>query len=277
MECNTNGFNVMPQKSTQGMTVLYIPHGGGPLPLLDHIGHRDLIEFLKYLPDQIHPPDVIIVISAHWEQSIPSLIASASPPLIYDYSGFPPEAYDIDYPAPGAPHLAKKLVSIFKKNGLPSRLEQRWGFDHGLFVPLKLMYPKAQIPCLQLSMINGLDPLQHIHLGRALKELSSENILVLGSGFSFHNMKTFGQTTEDRQNIEFDRWLSETVTDPGLSLKDREDRLIDWESAPHARYCHPIEDHLLPLHVCYGAAEAPAKLIFNGRVMGKKCCAFLWQ
>ena len=267
----------MRQKSAQGMTVLYIPHGGGPLPLLDHKGHRELIEFLTYVPDQFQPPDAIMVISAHWEQSIPSILASASPPLIYDYSGFPPEAYEIEYPAPGAPHLARQLFAIFKKNGIPSQLEQRWGFDHGLYVPLKLMYPTAEIPCLQLSLINGLDPLKHLNLGRALKPLSAENILVLGSGFSFHNIKTFGQPFEDQKNIEFDRWLSQTMIDPELSSKDREHRLIHWEDAPHARYCHPIEDHLLPLHVCYGLAEAPAKMVFNGRVLNKKCCAFLWQ
>ncbi|MFO7885328.1 MAG: class III extradiol ring-cleavage dioxygenase [Desulfobacteraceae bacterium] len=264
-------------KETPAMTVLYIPHGGGPLPLLNHKGHRDLIEFLKHVPEQIQTPEAVIVISAHWEQSIPSLTASASPPLIYDYYGFKPEAYEIEYPAPGAPRLAEKIFSVFEKNGIRSQLEQRWGFDHGMYVPLKLMYPDAQIPCVQLSLINGWDPLAHINLGRVLKEITAENILALGSGFSFHNMKTFGQTTEDQKNIAFDDWLSETMTNPELSPSEREDRLIHWENAPHARYCHPIEDHLLPLHVCYGINETPAKMIFNGYVLGKKCCAFLWQ
>lgn len=264
-------------KETFNMTVLYIPHGGGPLPLLNHKGHGELIQFLKNVPEQIQPPDAIVVISAHWEQSIPTLIASESPPLIYDYYGFAPEAYEIDYPAPGDPGLAGKLLSIFEKNGIPSQLEKKWGFDHGMYVPLKLMYPDARIPCVQLSMINGLDPLQHINLGRALKEIATEKILVLGSGFSFHNMKTFGQTTVDPKNIEFDNWLSETMTDPEISPSDREDKLIHWEEAPHARYCHPIEDHLLPLHVCYGITETPAKMVFNDYVLNKKCCAFLWQ
>lgn len=266
----------MNKNQTRGLTVLYIPHGGGPLPLLDHKGHQDLIHFLKHVPKQIPLPDAIIVISAHWEQSIPTIIASESPPLIYDYYGFPPEAYDIKYPVPGAPDLAKKLFSLVEKNGTRAQLEHRWGFDHGLYVPLKLMYPDALIPCLQLSLINGLDPLQHINLGRALKQLSSENILVLGSGFSFHNMKTFGQTTKDIRNIEFDDWLSETMTGLHLSSTDRENRLINWENAPNARYCHPIEDHLLPLHVCYGITETPARKIFSGQVLGKKCSAFLW-
>lgn len=267
----------MDSNQTSGMTILYIPHGGGPLPLLNHQGHQDLIKFLKHIPEQLPRPEAIIVISAHWEQSVPTLIAGESPPLIYDYDGFPPEAYDIHYPAPGAPHLAKDIFASFEKEGIRAQLEHRWGFDHGMYVPLKLMYPQARIPCVQLSLINGLDPLQHINLGRALQHLSNENILVLGSGFSFHNMKTFGQPTQDIKNIEFDRWLCETMTRPELSSKDREDRLLHWEQAPHARYCHPREDHLLPLHVCYGIAEAPAKKIFSGNVLGKQCCAFLWQ
>ena len=139
------------------------------------------------------------------------------------------------------------------------------------------MYPDAEIPCVQLSLINGLDPLQHIYIGRALRELTDERILVLGSGFSFHNMKTFGQTSIDFKNIEFDKWLVETMTSPHMSPADREDRLIHWQKAPHARYCHPSEEHLLPLHVCYGITEMPAKMVFNGSVLGKKSCAFLWQ
>ena len=267
----------MVNKKNRGLNVLYIPHGGGPLPLLNHKGHQEQIHFLKRLPSTLEVPEAIIVVSAHWEQSIPTLTASVAPPLVYDYDGFPPEAYEIDYPAPGNPHLARKLLSLFQENKVPAQLDRRWGFDHGMFVPLKLMYPDARIPCIQLSMINGLDPLRHINLGRALRSLKDENILVLGSGFSFHNMKAFGQTGEDRQNIEFDRWLVETITDPCLSPEDRQDRLIHWEQAPHARYNHPREEHLLPLHVCYGIAEIPARMVFNGSVLGKKSAAFLWQ
>jgi len=267
----------MVNKEATGLSVLYIPHGGGPLPLLDHKGHQELIGFLNDIPEQLEVPEAIIVISAHWEQSIPTLLAGETPPLIYDYSGFAPEAYDIDYAAPGNPQLAQKIFSLLEKKGIHTQLDKRWGFDHGMFVPLKLMYPDAEIPCIQLSLINGLDPLQHINLGRALRELRDEKILVVGSGFSFHNMKTFGQPGIDPQNIEFDQWVVETMTDLHLSPAEREDRLIHWQKAPHARYCHPSEEHLLPLHVCYGITEMPARLVFNGNILGKKSCAFLWQ
>lgn len=265
------------KKTLSKTTALYIPHGGGPLPLLNHSGHKSLIRFLKEIGKKLQPPSAIIVISAHWEQSIPSLTAGESPPLIYDYSGFPPEAYEIEYPAPGSPGLAEKLVSMLENAGIHSRLENRWGFDHGMYVPLKLMYPDARIPCIQLSMVNGLDPKQHIELGRALRPIAGGNILILGSGFSFHNMREFGRQEPDPKNIAFDNWLKETMTDPGLSPSERKHRLIHWEEAPHARYCHPREDHLIPLHVCYGLAQAPADLVFNDIVLGKKSCAFLWK
>lgn len=258
------------------LSVLYIPHGGGPLPLLGHAGHRRLVTFLKRIPNRIKPPDAVIVISAHWEQSIPTVTAGNLPAIMHDYGGFPPEAYEIEYPAPGCPALAQKIHSLFESNGIKAQLDRRWGFDHGMFVPLKLMYPDATIPCVQLSLINGLDPLAHLKAGRALGALKNENILVLGSGFSFHNMKVFGQAGKDRKNIAFDRWLIETLTGD-LSPKQMEDRLIRWEEAPHARYCHPREEHLLPLHVCFGIAQEPAEVVFNDDILGKRSTAFLWQ
>ena len=250
---------------------------GGPLPLMDHPGHRQLVDFLKRISLRLRRPDAIIVISAHWEQSIPTLTAGKYPPIIYDYSGFPLEAYEINYPAAGSPGLAEKIYSLFKSKGIKAQLDRRWGFDHGMFVPLKLMYPNADIPCIQLSLVNGLDPVIHLEIGQALKSLLTENILILGSGFSFHNMKQFTKSSLDQKNIAFDNWLITTLTDPGLNTGEINKRLINWEQAPHARYCHPTEEHLIPLHVCYGIMEKTAEVVFNGEVMGKRATAFLWQ
>jgi len=256
--------------------VLYIPHGGGPLPLLGHPGHQHLVTFLQNIAERLGRPEAIVVVSAHWEQSVPTITAGSSPSLIYDYSGFPPESYEIEYPASGAPLLAEKIWSLLSANGVQARLDRGWGFDHGVFVPLKLIYPDASIPCVQLSLIESLDPLAHIKIGQALKELKNENILFLGSGFSFHNMRKFGQTTQDMNNIEFDQWLIKTLTDPDLSTREVEELLVNWEEAPHARYCHPREEHLLPLHVCYGIAGKPAEVVFNNDILGKRATAFLW-
>ncbi len=269
----------MPELEHKGAQIVYIPHGGGPLPLLDDPGHRRLVEFLKGLRTQVTRPEAILVISAHWEEPVATVLGAPHPPMLYDYYGFPEEAYQVTYPAPGHPELAARIVHLLEKAHIPARIDTRRGFDHGLFVPLMLMYPRADIPCLQLSLLQGLDPAAHIALGKALRSLLEENILIVGSGFSFHNPRAFfGGTLGalDPANDAFQEWLIETCTG-SLAEEERERRLIEWESAPHARYCHPREEHLLPLHVCQGIAGGPAKLLFDGRILGKRSVAFLWK
>ena len=259
--------------------ILYIPHGGGPLPLLGDAAHADLVRFLKEIPGRIGRPQAILVVSAHWEELKPMVTSARKPELIYDYSGFPEEAYTIQYPAPGNPELAEQVVDLFKADGRTAWRHSQRGFDHGVYIPLKLMYPDAAIPCVQVSLTSSLDPADHIRLGNTLAGLSRENLLVLGSGFSFHNLKALlmGDPAEAAgDNNRFQQWLVETCTSP-LSNAERERRLVHWESAPAARYCHPREEHLLPLHVCCGMAQSPGELVFAQKVMGQKACAFLWR
>ena len=258
--------------------VLFIPHGGGPLPLLGDPGHRQVVDFLQSLSSRIPRPPVICVISAHWEASVATITSGITPSLIYDYYGFPEEAYAIEYPAQGAPELAQKLFAALQKKGIPVRLDEQRGFDHGLFVPLKLMFPEAKIPCVQLSLLNHLDPTVHIAIGKALRPLRRDNVMFIGSGFSFHNMQAFFSDSQglDQKNADFEEWLIDTCTNQNLSFVERISRLIAWQQAPTARYCHPREEHLLPLHVCAGLAEGPAELVFDGEVLGKKTCAFVW-
>ena len=258
--------------------IVYFSHGGGPLPILGDPGHKAMVDFMTKLPFQLKKPDLILVISAHWEESVATLLGAQSPPMFYDYYGFPELAYEITYPAPGSPEGADKIVRLLEKYKIPARIDPHRGFDHGLFIPLKMMYPQADIPCLQLSLIRGLNPMAHIALGNALRGLNNENILVIGSGFSFHNMRAFswqGIGSPDPANEAFQDWLIEVCTSP-KSQSDREGHLIEWESAPSARYCHPREEHLLPLHVCLGMADKPARLIFNDKILGKSSVAFLW-
>ena len=267
------------EASQEKMQIVYFSHGGGPLPILGDPGHQAMIDFMKKLPDQLHRPDLVLVVSAHWEEKAATLLGAAQPPMFYDYYGFPEEAYNIQYPAPGNPQAAKRIAELLEKNGVPARIDKERGFDHGLFIPLKMMYPRADIPCLQLSLLRGLNPAAHIAMGKALRELKTENILVIGSGFSFHNMRAFsweGSPEADPANDAFQDWLIETCTGP-LVQEEREKRLLEWEKAPSARYCHPREEHLLPVHVCQGLAEKPAKLIFNDRILGKRSVGFLWS
>lgn len=258
--------------------IVYFSHGGGPLPILGEASHKAMVEFMLQLPSRLKKPDAILVISAHWDESIATLLGASTPPMFYDYYGFPDKAYEINYPAPGSPELADRIASLLIKNKISARIDPQRGFDHGLFIPLKLMYPQADIPSLQLSLLRGLNPTAHIALGKALRELMYENILVIGSGFSFHNMKAFslqGINTPDPANEAFQNWLIEVCAGP-ISQSEREQFLIEWQKAPSARYCHPREEHLLPLHVCLGMADKPASTIFDDYILGKRGVAFLW-
>lgn len=261
-------------------TVVYFSHGGGPLPILGDPSHAAMVGFMQHLPTRIARPDAIVVISAHWEEPEAALLGAANPTMLYDYYGFPDAAYDIKYPAAGHPELASRILDLVRQNRIPGRLDKERGFDHGLYIPLMLMYPEADIPSIQLSLVRGLDPKTHIELGKALRELMNENVLIVGSGFSFHNMQAFvrdGAEVEDRANEAFQDWLVETCTKP-MRQDEREGRLVHWDQAPSARYCHPWEEHLLPLHVCVGVAgeNGGASKIFDDYILGKRAVAFQW-
>lgn len=252
------------------------------MPLLGDVRHAAMTDFLRRIGATLGTPTAIVVVSAHWESDHPTITAAEQPELIYDYSGFPPESYAIAYPAPGAPWLAEMIAQRLADAGLMGHLDSRRGFDHGLFVPLKLMYPAATIPCVQVSLLRGLDPTRHIAMGRALVGLRQERILIVGSGMSFHHMPYFFTPPADgrAESAAFQRWLIETCTDPGLNHDERQARLIAWEHAPSARFCHPRAEHLLPLHVCFGAAgvdAGPATVVFDQEVMDKPAVALMWS
>ena len=260
--------------------IVYLSHGGGPLPILGDPGHKAMVDFMHQLPSQLHRPDAIVVISAHWEEKQATLLGAANPPMLYDYYGFPEEAYQINYPGPGAPELAQRVANLLEQKGIAAQIDLSRGFDHGHFIPLKLMYPEADIPSTQLSLLRGLDPARHLAMGKALRELLPENILIIGSGFSFHNMRAFSwgdKVYPDPANDAFQDWLIDTIANPVVSPKDREERLLNWEEAPNARYCHPREEHLLPVFVCASIAGKPGKVVFDDLIFGKRGLAFLWQ
>jgi aromatic ring-opening dioxygenase catalytic subunit (LigB family) len=261
--------------------VLYLPHGGGPLPLLGDKSQEDLVTFLKEIPKTVTQPSAILIISAHWEERQATITSGDQQNMIYDYSGFPPEAYEIQYPAPGNSELAKEIGNLIRRDGIGVKLDEERGFDHGMYVPLKIMYPEAQIPCLQLSLLKSFVPSEHIALGKSLASLRNKNVLIIGSGFSFHNLKLFFRPEKEthEKSIAFDKWLVDTCSNSNLSVSLIEQQLNAWKKAPYARHCHPREEHLLPLHVCFGAAclETPiAKVIYNGDFMGARTTGLRW-
>jgi 4,5-DOPA dioxygenase extradiol len=270
---------MMQQDSPHKAQMVYFSHGGGPLPILGDMSHQAMVDFMVHLPSRLRKPEAVLVISAHWEEDLPTLLSGPKPSLFYDYYGFPEEAYEITYPATGKPEMAARIAELLNLSKIPYRLDPKRGFDHGLFIPLKLMYPLADIPSLQLSLVRDLNPLAHIALGKALQGLRSENILVIGSGFSFHNMGAFswdGTQKADPANNAFQNWLIEACTG-SMTMSEREQLLIEWHKGPSARYCHPREEHLLPLHVCLGLAGKEAALIFDDYILGKRSVAFLWE
>ena len=260
--------------------ILFLSHGGGPLPLLEDEKHDEMVACLKDISSNLSKPSAILVISAHWEEEVPTLTSGPQPSLIYDYYGFPEESYQIEYPCPGEAELANKIHCLLEKSGIESKVNEERGFDHGVFIPLKIMYPNADIPCVQLSLKNNLNPAEHIKLGAALRALDYENLLIIGSGFSFHNMKAFftPETAESNaKNAAFEEWLIDTCANPNIDEVERTKKLVNWEQAPYARYCHPREEHLLPLHVCYGAAGSHCTERFELNILNRKASMYLWR
>lgn len=256
---------------------IFIPHGAGPCFFMDWnpVDAWDaMADFLRSLASTLPAkPKAVLVVSAHWLCPDIRVTSAAQPELIYDYYGFPPHTYELAYPAPGAPELAARVAELLQQHGLPAQCEPARGFDHGLFVPLKLAFPEADIPMLQLSLRQDLDPKVHLAMGKALTRLRDEGVLILGSGMSFHNMRGYGDPRFGPISAEFDAWLSMAISQPAVT---REALLSRWFEAPSARLCHPErqEEHLLPLLVVAGAATGAGQKIFTDIVMETTLSAF---
>jgi aromatic ring-opening dioxygenase catalytic subunit (LigB family) len=256
----------------------FVPHGAGPCFFMDWNPPdtwnrmRDFLEGIAAtLPAR---PRAIVLVSGHWLE--PAFVATSGerPSLIYDYRGFPPHTYELRYPAPGDPALAADIAARLHAVGLPSGTSPVRGFDHGMFIPLKVMFPDAAIPIVQLSLHAGMDPALHLDAGAALAPLRDEGVLVVGSGMSFHNMRGYGDPRFGPVSDVFDEWLVATIESPA---DVRRARLVDWAQAPQARLCHPpgAEEHLIPLMVAAGAAGADAgRRVFSDRVLETTLSAF---
>lgn len=234
--------------------------------------HR-MADWLRHVPELVgSTPQAVLVISGHWEEEPLAVTSNPAPPLLYDYYGFPEDTYQLKYPAPGSPGLAARVSELLAEGGFPVREDAARGFDHGVFIPFKLIYPGADIPIVQLSLRQGLDAEEHIRIGRALLALRREGVLIVGSGMSFHNLRAFGPAAGPVSD-QFDEWLTNAVCAP--DPQRRNDSLAAWKQAPGARLAHPREEHLLPLMVAAGAAgREQGRKLFQDRVMGVTVSAF---
>lgn len=252
------------------MPSLYIPHGGGPSFFMQgerkqrYQATEDFLRGIQnFLPSK---PSAILIITAHWETHIPSFTGGAHPGLIYDYYGFPPETYALQYPAPGLPALAQRAADLIVQSGVPAVVDPDYGWDHGVFIPLKVMYPQADIPVVAMSLHESLDPKLHAHLGQALRPLRDDNVLIVGAGMSYHNLRQFVEHTP--ASYAFHDWLDKTLAG---TWAERSHGLANWHLAPGGINSHPREEHLLPLMVASGAgSDLPGCAIWRGEI-GPTC------
>jgi aromatic ring-opening dioxygenase catalytic subunit (LigB family) len=251
------------QMKPHRLPVYFISHGGGPWSYMDdpsRAAYGKLEAALAAMPRHIGvTPAAVLMVSAHWEEAEFTLTSGASPPMIYDYGGFPDYTYHIRYDAPGDPKLAARVKGLLETSGMPARLDPGRGFDHGAFTPLKVIYPENDVPVVQLSLKRGLDPATHLAMGLALAPLRDEGVLIVGSGLSYHNLRQFFSPRAYGPSRVFDAWLNDALL--GRSVDERAKLLIAWESAPSARDAHPREEHLLPLMVAVGAAGDDAAVL----------------
>jgi len=260
------------------MPVAFLPHGGGPWNIVDlrvpkpeYDALASYLDAVRLLPKT--PPRALLVVSAHWEERVPTVMSAPRPPMLYDYYGFPPASYEFVWPAPGAPDVARRVRELLTAAGIESAEDAQRGFDHGTFVPLAQPYPKADIPTTQMSLKAGLDPAEHLAIGRALAPLRDEGVFIVGSGMTYHDLRNFFRPEAGIPVAEaFDAWLRETAL---LDPKARDERLAQWTQAPSARKAHPREEHLIPLMVVAGAAgQDVGKLDYNGTYYGLRLSGF---
>ena len=244
--------------------VFFLSHGGGPWPWLDgpfRAGFALLEASLRAIPAMLpERPRAVLVVSGHWEEPGFAVSTAERPGMVYDYYGFPEHTYHISYPAPGSPEVARRVVELGQAAGIPIATDPARGFDHGTFSMLQPIYPDAQVPVVSLAMRADYDVAAHIALGRALAPLRHEGVVIVGSGFTWHNLRRFDPSAR-APSAAFDGWLRHALTEVGP--EDRAKALLDWEAAPAAREAHPREDHLIPLMVAVGAAgEDPGTCIY---------------
>jgi aromatic ring-opening dioxygenase catalytic subunit (LigB family) len=265
---------------THRLPTLYIPHGGGPCFFMDPPAQAPhlwdgMAACLRGIAASVGvQPKAILVISAHWEATHPTVNSGAQPGMLFDYYGFPEHTYRLTYPAPGSPLLAARARALLGDAGIASDEDAIRGYDHGVFVPFLLMYPDADVPVVQLSLQAGLDPAAHLAIGRALAPLRDEGVLIVGSGMSYHNLREF--FASDARSVQgakqFDAALTTAVEADSVA---RDAQLVAWKQMPAALACHPRAEHLLPLMVVAGAGGADrGHRTFNDHIFGKPVSAY---
>ncbi len=247
------------------MSSLFVSHGAPTLIIQDGPAHR----FLAGYGAVLGKPSAILIASAHWESAVLSVSTVDQPETIHDFYGFPKALYEITYAAPGAPAVAARASAMLRNAGLSGVENSSRGLDHGTWVPLRLMYPTADIPVAQISIQTALGPAHQLAVGRALAPLRDEGVLIVGSGSATHNLAEFRGQAPDTPPLD---WVTEFADWTHTVLSEgRTDDLLDYRRiAPHANRNHPTEEHFLPLFTALGAGgpDARAKLVHASTTFG---------
>jgi 4,5-DOPA dioxygenase extradiol len=235
------------------MPTLFLSHGSPMYAIEPGDAGRAWAELGRTLPR----PRAVLMVSAHWETAVPMLSGNARPETIHDFGGFPPELYRLAYPAPGAPELATRCVALLKTAAIAAGVDGCRGLDHGAWVPLRWMYPDADVPVVQLSVQPGLGAAHHVQLGRALAPLTEDGVLIVGSGHTTHNLRDWMANARRPEPLKYAQAFSDWLA-AALAAHDTDALVAYRERAPEATRAHPSEEHFLPLFVAYGAVgDAP--------------------
>ncbi|KAF2469769.1 Extradiol aromatic ring-opening dioxygenase [Lindgomyces ingoldianus] len=269
--------------------VISISHGGGPMPILGDPSHAAIVKSLRTRVPEIlklgtpEQPQAIVLVTAHWSTKVPTISCSEKHELLYDYYGFPDEAYALKYDAPGSKEVAGLVEGVLKERGLESKMDDRRGWDHGVFIPMMLINPSANIPIIQLSVLSSESPSTHFALGRALSSLRAQNIAIVGSGFaSLHNLRAMfsGQTrmpSFKALNEEWSRQVTDAVQTADLS--ERAGKFEGWRKWQGAYEMHPRggAEHFLPLVVCAGAGGEGRAKAYADEFAGLNMWSYYWD
>lgn len=258
----------------QYMPVVFVSHGA-PDALLKA---ADTVDYWREITGIIPRPTGILVVSAHWEAGQATVSLAEAPQTIHDFSGFSPELYRMQYPAPGAPALAKRVVSLLSVAGIGVDFDSNRGLDHGAWVPLSVMYPQADIPVTQLSLMLNQGTAYHFDLGKALAPLRREGVLILASGAITHNFSWLNWRADENQipyppAYAFNEWVAEKLAAGDVGA------VLDYRLAPQGAEAHPTEEHFMPLLFAMGAADGATPVRFQPRFTygALSMDAYLWR
>ncbi|KAK8211267.1 extradiol ring-cleavage dioxygenase [Phyllosticta citricarpa] len=283
-------FRFISNQTTPAMApVICVSHGGGPMPILGDPSHTALVKSMREKVPEIlklgtaEAPRAIVLVTAHWSTTKPTISSAKKHGLLYDYYGFPPESYQIKYDAPGSPEVAKEVAEAFENVGLLPEFDEERGWDHGVFIPMLLINPKADIPIVQISVLKSEDPHEHFKMGRALAKLRERNVAIVGSGFAtLHNLRhMFSGVTEEPEFRALNAAWSSAVTDAvkEANIDERERKLVGWRKYPASYEMHPRggAEHFLPLIVCAGAGGEQIAKFYADEFVGLDMFSYYWE